>query len=86
MALTGSPPVAPAPEAVLLPPEAPCGPERGGFAQRSFPCAILRLPYSGLFLTPSMALMALEILVKLTKAQFLSAGGAERGQSWFCQV
>ena len=45
--------------------------ERGGLAQRSLPCAMRRLAYSDLFLMPSMALMAFEMFVKLTKAQFL---------------
>ena len=52
-------------------PEAPWGPERGGLAHRSLPWAMRRLAYSGLFLMPSMALMALEMFVKLTNAQFL---------------
>ena len=55
-------------------PAPPWGPERGGFAQRSFPCAMRRFAYSGLFLMPSIALMAFAMFVKLTKAQFLTGG------------
>jgi hypothetical protein len=43
--------------------EAPCGPDRGGFAHRSLPCATRKLAYSGTFFTASMALIALEMFV-----------------------
>lgn len=71
IALTGSALVGPFPLALRLTEEPPWGPDRGGFAHRSLPCAMRKFAYSGLILMLSMALIALEILVKLTKAQFL---------------
>src|SRR5689334_13026182 len=45
---------------------------RGGFPHRSLPKLILNLLYSSRPRTASMALMALAMLVKLTKAQLFS--------------
>jgi hypothetical protein len=70
MALIGSADVGPLPLTFRLP--IPWGPDRGGLAQRSLPWAMRRFAYSGLFLMPSMALMAFAMFVKLTNAQFLA--------------